>query len=63
MKTSKMNEGYFRKDRENEQLFVHFYDEETERVAFFNKDTGKFISFWKMNEKQVDKFTKENNII
>ena len=40
------------------------YDAETNRVASFRKDNGKFISFWKMDKPgQIDEFLNNNNVI
>lgn len=64
MKNSEMREGYFRKNRENQQEAFNFYDAETNRVASFRKDNGKFISFWKMDKPgQIDEFFNNNNVI
>ncbi len=63
MKTSEMREGYFRKGRANQQEAIHFYDSATDRVASFNKETGEFISFWKMNPEQRTEFLDNNNVI
>lgn len=64
MKNSEMREGYFRKGRENQQETFNFYDAETNRVASFRKDNGKFISFWKMDKPgQIDEFLNDNNVI
>ena len=64
MKNSEMREGYFRKGRENQQEVFNFYDAETNRVASFRKDNGKFISFRKMDKPgQIDKFLNNNNVI
>lgn len=39
------------------------YDAETNRVASFRKDNGKFISFWKMDKPgQIDEFLNNNNV-
>jgi hypothetical protein len=64
MENSEMRDGYFRKGRENQQETFNFYDAETNRVASFRKDNGKFISFWKMDEPdQTDEFLNNNNLI
>ena len=64
MKNFEMREGYFRKSRENQQEAFNFYDAETNRVASFRKDNGKFISFWKMDKPgQIDEFLNNNNVI
>ena len=43
---------------------IDFYDAETNRVASFRKDNGKFISFWKMDKPgQIDEFLNNNNVI
>ena len=64
MKNSEMREGYFRKGRENQQETFNFYDAETNQVASFRKDNGKFISFWKMDKPgQIDEFLNNNNVI
>ena len=64
MENSEMREGYFRKGRENQQETFNFYDAETNRVASFRKDNGKFISFWKMDKPgQIDEFLNNNNVI
>lgn len=64
MENSQMREGYFRKGRENQQETFNFYDAETNRVASFRKDNGKFISFWKMDKPgQIDEFLNNNNVI
>lgn len=64
MKDFEMREGYFRKGRENQQEAFNFYDAETNRVASFRKDNGKFISFWKMDKPgQIDEFLNNNNVI
>ena len=64
MGNSEMREGYFRKGRENQQEVFNFYDAETNRVASFRKDNGKFISFWKMDKPgQIDEFLNNNNVI
>jgi len=58
MKNSEMKEGRFR----GIEAF-NFYDLETNGIASFRKDNGKFISFWKMNGSQIDAFLKNNNLI
>jgi hypothetical protein len=64
MENSEMREGYFRKGRENQQEVFNFYDTETNRVASFRKDNGKFISFWKMDKPgQIDEFLNNNDVI
>lgn len=64
MENSEMRDGYFRKGRENQQETFNFYDAETNRVASFRKDNGKFISFWKMDKPgQIDEFLNNNNVI
>ena len=64
MENSEMREGYFRKGRENQQETFNFYDAETNRVASFRKDNGKFISFWKIDKPgQIDEFLNNNNVI
>ena len=64
MENSEMRDGYFRKGRENQQETFNFYDAETDRVASFRKDNGKFISFWKMDKPgQIDEFLNNNNVI
>ena len=64
MENSEMREGYFRKGRENQQETFNFYDAETNQVASFRKDNGKFISFWKMEKPgQIDEFLNNNNVI
>lgn len=63
MKTSEMREGYFRKGRANQQEAIHFYDSATDRVASFNKETGEFISFWRMTPEQKTEFIDNNNVI
>ena len=64
MENYEMREGYFRKGRENQQETFNFYDAETNRVASFRKDNGKFISFWKMDKPgQIDEFLNNNNVI
>ena len=63
MKTSEMREGYFHKGRENQQKEINFHDAATDRVASFNKKTGEFISFWKMNRNQRKEFIENNNVI
>jgi hypothetical protein len=64
MENSEMREGYFRKGLETQQETFNFYDPKTNIVASFNKDTGKFISVWKMEKlDQIDEFLNNNNLI
>ena len=64
MERTEMRNGFFRKGRENQQPSINFYDETTHRVAAFNKETGKFISFWKLDKPgQLDEFIDNNNLI
>lgn len=53
MINGKRIEGSYRKSQADGYAATHFYDFKTSKAAIFKKETGEFVSAWKLSKNQV----------